>query len=127
MNGPTRIPTPESIPSLPIITVMGAFACCRSSFATLSRAAAKSAAKPVAPRSAPRKDNPYLRPFGRLTLEQLETQIAATEAAIAACQAAFGDPQTFKDPARSQQNQTDYEAATEKLRQLEEEYFAREE
>ena len=84
------------------------------------------APKPAPAKSGNKRDNPYLRPFGRLTVEQLELEIAQTEQGIAACQAAFGDPDTFKDPSRGQQLQTDYESLTQKLQQLEEEYFARE-
>src|SRR5439155_9136489 len=34
-----------------------------------------------------RKDNPYLRPFGRLTMKELEKQIQETERRLAECQA----------------------------------------
>ena len=98
-------------------------------------AAAREKAERQAPRPVPvkaaakgagKKYNPYSRPFGRLTVEQLEKEIAQTEQGIAACQAAFGAPDAFKDPARGQQLQTEYEALNAKLQQLEEEYFARE-
>jgi ATP-binding cassette, subfamily F, member 3 len=75
--------------------------------------------------SAPRKDNPYLRPFGRLTVEELERQIHETEATIARCEEAFADAETFREAARGQQLHAEYDAAREQLRQLEEEYFAR--
>jgi len=74
----------------------------------------------------PKKDNPYLRPFGRLSLRELEQQITDTEIAIAECQQLFGDPDAFKEPARGQKIQSEYEQLSKKLEQLEEEYFARE-
>jgi ATP-binding cassette subfamily F protein 3 len=73
----------------------------------------------------PRKDNPYLRPFGRLSIEELEKTIQETEVAITRCQASFGDAGNFKDAARGQKLHEDYEALEKKLRDLEEEYFAR--
>ena len=76
--------------------------------------------------NAKKKDNPYARPFGRLTLEELERQITDTEIAIAECQQSFGDPDTFKDPARGQQVHAEYQSLSQKLQALEEEYFARE-
>jgi len=68
---------------------------------------ARSRAKATVPASVSRdpgrkKDNPYARPFGRLTLEELELQITDTEIGIAECQETFGDPEAFKDPNRGQ-------------------------
>jgi ATP-binding cassette subfamily F protein 3 len=76
--------------------------------------------------SSKKKDNPYARPYGRLTLEELERQITDTEVAIAECQEGFGDAESFRDPGRSQQLQSEYKALSEKLEALEAEYFARE-
>jgi len=73
-----------------------------------------------------RKDNPYLRPFGRLSVEELEKQITDTEIALAECQQTFGTADAFKNPARAREIQGEYEALTKKLEQLEEEYYARE-
>jgi ATP-binding cassette subfamily F protein 3 len=70
--------------------------------------------------------NPYLRPFGRLSMKELEQQITDTEVAIAECQQAFADSENFKDPARGQKLQSEYDQLAEKLEQLEAEYFARE-
>jgi hypothetical protein len=104
----------------------------RKSAETQSRNKAKSgAAKEAAPetaaaRDARRKDNPYLRPFGRLTLAELEGQITETEISIAECQEDFGAAGSFKDPNRGRKLQVEYEALAKKLEQLEEEYFARE-
>ncbi len=71
------------------------------------------------------RDNPYLRPFGRLSIEELERQITETEIAIAECQGAFADSNSFNEPARAQQLQNEYKSLGEKLEQLEAEYFAR--
>jgi ATP-binding cassette subfamily F protein 3 len=77
------------------------------------------------PRAASRKDNPYLRPFGKLSTEELEKSIQETEKAIVQCQAGFGDPDVFKDASRGQKLHEDYQALEKKLKKLEEEYFAR--
>jgi ATP-binding cassette subfamily F protein 3 len=74
-----------------------------------------------------RKDNPYLRPFGRLSVEELEQQITDTEIAIAECQEQFADPEVFKDPAGAQKLQKEMGELSKKLEQLEAEYYAREE
>jgi ATP-binding cassette subfamily F protein 3 len=92
---------------------------------------ARSRAKATVPASVARdpgrkKDNPYARPFGRLTLDELEQQITDTEIGIAECQETFGDPEAFKDPNRGQQLQSEYKALCQKLEALEAEYFARE-
>jgi ATP-binding cassette subfamily F protein 3 len=99
-----------------------------SSDAGRSRAKEKEAAR-AAPEPKPakaKKDNPYSRPFGRLSLEELEQQITDTEVAIAECQESFGDSGAFKDPARAQQIQAEYQSLSKKLEALEAEYFARE-
>ncbi|HET6252398.1 MAG TPA: ABC-F family ATP-binding cassette domain-containing protein [Tepidisphaeraceae bacterium] len=93
-----------------------------------SAAAKVAAAAPaaVASRDAKKKDNPYLRPFGRLSLEELEQQITETEIAIAECQENFGSADSFKDPTGGRRLQEEYEQLAKKLEQLEAEYFARE-
>jgi ATP-binding cassette subfamily F protein 3 len=73
-----------------------------------------------------KKDNPYLRPFGRLSLKELEQQIADTEVAVAECQQSFGDPDLSRDPARGKRLQAEFKALSKKLEALEAEYFARE-
>jgi ATP-binding cassette, subfamily F, member 3 len=73
-----------------------------------------------------KKDNPYARPFGRLSLEELERQITDTEVALAECQESFGDAEVFKDAAGGQRLQQEYKALSDKLQALEAEYFARE-
>ena len=76
--------------------------------------------------SARKRENPYARPFGRLSLKELEQQITDTEIAIAECQESFGAGGSFKDATRGQRLQTEYKSLSEKLQALEAEYFARE-
>jgi len=98
----------------------------RAERAKASGGAAKPpAAKPKSEGS--KKDNPYLRPFGRLSTEDLERQITETEIAVAECQEQFADPAAFKEPGNAQRLQKEMETLTKKLEQLEAEYFAREE
>lgn len=92
------------------------------------KAASKSKA-PAVPQPADggkKKDNPYTRPFGRLTLAELEEQITTTEIAIAECQESFGDPDTYKDPSRGSKIQSELKSLSAKLEALEAEYFMRE-
>ncbi|HEY8665229.1 MAG TPA: ABC-F family ATP-binding cassette domain-containing protein [Tepidisphaeraceae bacterium] len=72
-------------------------------------------------------DNPYLRPFGKLSQKDLEKQITETEVAIAECQGMFGEAGSFKDASRGQKLQREYETLAKKLKGLEEEYYLREE
>jgi len=81
--------------------------------------------KPQAAAGTPR-DNPYKRPFGRLSLQQLEEQIHQTEKELAECQARFADAGHFRDPSRARALQEQFQALTQKLEQLEAEYFMRE-
>ena len=79
-----------------------------------------------APKKESRKDNPYLRPFGRLSLAELEAQITDTEVALAECQEMFADGESLKNPGKAAKVREEFESLTKKLEQLEEEYFARE-
>jgi ATP-binding cassette, subfamily F, member 3 len=98
----------------------------------VARAEAKRPATAVAATAAARaaatgrNDNPYARPFGRLTLQELEQQITDTEIELAECQQRFGQPDPFKDAAAGRKLQQEYQALAVKLKLLEEEYFARE-
>lgn len=94
-----------------------------------SAAAPKGKPRPQAPAREPagKKDNPYLRPFGRLTMKELEQQIHDTEIALGECEQGFGDAQSFKDPSRAKGLQSEFDQLSRKLEQLEAEYFAREE
>jgi ATP-binding cassette subfamily F protein 3 len=69
-------------------------------------------------------DNPYLRPFGRLTVQELEAQISETEIALAQCQQDLTE--SYKDPGMGRQLQLEMKELSEKLSQLEAEYFTRE-
>jgi ATP-binding cassette subfamily F protein 3 len=93
-----------------------------------NKPAHKQAQKPQPQKPAPSKkaDNPYLRPFGKLAMKDLERQITETEIAIAECQEAFSGARSFKDPARTKTLQRDHDALAKKLKDLEAEYFARE-
>ena len=68
----------------------------------------------------------YLRPFGKLTMKELELQITETEVLLAECQEQFGAAESLKNPSRGQKLQTEYDQLAKKLKQLEAEYFARE-
>ncbi len=78
------------------------------------------------PAPAKKKDNPYSRPFGRLTNPELEKEIAKTERSIADCQEKFSSVGSFKEPARAKELQAEHDKLAAKLKQLEAEYFARE-
>jgi ATP-binding cassette subfamily F protein 3 len=69
------------------------------------------------------KDNPYLRPFGKLATEQLEQQITETETALAECQQKMAG--TSRNPQRGQKLHNEYKQLSKKLEDLEAEYFTR--
>lgn len=73
------------------------------------------------------QDNPYKRPFGRLTVAEIEKEIQKTEKELAACQSKFGDLSQFKNQSKAKPLQEEFDALTLKLEQLEAEYFLREE
>ena len=83
--------------------------------------------KPKESKPAPKKksDNAWARPFGRLSVEELERQISETEVSLAECQKLFGDSDVARDSGRSRKLKEEYSAAKKKLEQLEAEYFAR--
>jgi ATP-binding cassette subfamily F protein 3 len=91
------------------------------------RAQSKSTPATTSPASSPKKksDNPWARPFGRLSVAVLEKQIAQAEAEVTRCQTQLGDADVARDPRRSRQLVEEHDAAKKKLRELEEEYFAR--
>jgi ATP-binding cassette subfamily F protein 3 len=84
---------------------------------------AKPAPKPAPQKPHAKKDNPYARKFGRLTVPELEREIAQTEASLSGTQS--GLSVTSRDPSKLKQVQREIEALTQKLRDLEEEYFSR--
>lgn len=71
-----------------------------------------------------KKDNPYARPFGRLEMKELESQIADTEAEIMTKQHLLS--QAFRDAGKSKMLKQQISQLQTKLKQLEEEYFLRE-
>ena len=86
--------------------------------------------KPRAPEAtvqpaAKERDNPYKRPFGRLSLPELEEQITQTEVDLAECQHRFADAEQFKDAGGGRKLHDEYESLSAKLQALEAEYFAR--
>jgi ATPase subunit of ABC transporter with duplicated ATPase domains len=91
------------------------------------RSRAAESAKPQAVKtSAGRKDNPYMRPFGRLSTAELEEQITETEIALAECQESFAAPDVFRDAGNVKKLQAEQATLQKKLEQLEAEYFERE-
>jgi len=77
------------------------------------------------PVNTPRKDNPYKRRFGRLTVAQLEEKIHETELAIAACEEQFADPEVMRDQAKARDLHARHEELRGTLSELESEYFSR--
>jgi ATP-binding cassette subfamily F protein 3 len=85
--------------------------------------------KPAPPPARPASknaDNPYARPFGKLSTKDLEKQIADTEIALNDYQQKLADAATFKDAAGGKRLQREYADLEKKLKSLEEEYFVRE-
>jgi ATP-binding cassette, subfamily F, member 3 len=78
------------------------------------------------PHQSNKKDNPYARPFGRLTVGDLEKQIAESERSVADFQMKLADPKLGRDPAKGKKLKVDHDAMAAKLKQLEAEYYARE-
>jgi len=72
-----------------------------------------------------KKDNPYNRPFGRLSTQDLERQIADTEQALKNCQSNFANAQTMRDPTNQRRLQSEHDTVAAKLKALEAEYFTR--
>jgi len=87
------------------------------------RRAPEPARKPQ--QSKKKSDNPWSRPFGRLSVEDLEKQITLTESDLVRCREQLSNPQIARNPDRSRQLSVEHEALAKKLRELEEEYFAR--
>jgi len=73
-----------------------------------------------------KKDNPYARPFGRLTVTELEKQISDAEKSVADFQYKLADPALGRDPSRGKKLKADHDAMATKLEALEAEYYARE-
>jgi len=80
-------------------------------------------AKPNPPKK--RADNPWSRPFGRLSVQDLEKQISQTEGDIARCQQRFGDSGLARDADQTRRLNEEHKTLAKKLRELEEEYYTR--
>jgi ATP-binding cassette, subfamily F, member 3 len=101
--------------------------------ASAAKSAPKSAPKPQQkkpeppppPKQASKKDNPYKRPFGTLSVADLEKQIAATERELKHANETLADPSTFRNADKSRKAQAEVERLTTKLGQLEEEFLGR--
>jgi ATP-binding cassette subfamily F protein 3 len=85
----------------------------------------KQAAKVQPPANKKSQDNPWARPFGRLSVDDLEQRITETEIAVAECQKQFGSLEVTRDAARSRKVKQEYEALSKKLEGLEAEYYQR--
>jgi ATP-binding cassette subfamily F protein 3 len=96
-----------------------------------SKSQPKAQAKPVSPPpqqkpAGKKNDNPYMRPYGKLSMKDLEKQIADTEVAMGQHQQQLSQVNAFKDAAKGKRVQTEYAELEKKLKALEEEYYARE-
>jgi ATP-binding cassette, subfamily F, member 3 len=70
-------------------------------------------------------DNPWARPFGRLSVEDLEREITETEIAVAECQKQFESREVTRDAGKSRKVKQEYEELSKRLEGLEAEYFQR--
>lgn len=71
----------------------------------------------------PRKDNPYARPFGRITTEELELKITETESELGAIQEQIS--QTYRDADKLKLLQMQLKNLSNNLKQMEAEYYSR--
>jgi ATP-binding cassette subfamily F protein 3 len=96
--------------------------------AAKDKAREKSQPKAKAAPPPPKKnaDNPYLRPYGKLSMKDLEKQIADTEISLGEHQSQLSDVATFKDANKGKKIQAVYAELEKKLKALEDEYYARE-
>ena len=70
--------------------------------------------KRAAPTPKKKADNPWSRPFGQLSIQELERRIVETETALAECQNVFGDAEVGRDPERSRRLKEDYAVLRQK-------------
>ncbi len=75
----------------------------------------------------PKKEsnNAWNRPFGRLSVKELEQEITETEIALSEFQNQFSDAGLGHDSQRAKKLNDDFAAMGKKLKQLEQEYFTR--
>jgi ATP-binding cassette, subfamily F, member 3 len=88
------------------------------------KASAKPVSKPAPKREANRND-PYSRPFGKLSMPDLERTISETEIAVAECQGQMSDTKSARDANRTRRLKQEYDQLSGKLEALEAEYYAR--
>ena len=69
--------------------------------------------------------NKYLRPFGGLSVKDLENRITDAEIELAELQDSFGDAALMADPNEAKRLTAEVEKKSKELEQLEEEYFSR--
>ena len=70
-------------------------------------------------------DNPYLRPFGKLSTQELEREITEAETDVATSQEKLAGLGKSRDPNRAKRLKDEAEQAGKKLRDLEAEYYTR--
>lgn len=70
-----------------------------------------------------KKNNPYARPFGKLTLPQIEGKIADTEIRLSEIQLELSTLR--RDPNKAKSKQSEIDKLSKELEQLNEEYYAR--
>jgi ATP-binding cassette subfamily F protein 3 len=78
-----------------------------------------------APAAKKKSDNPWSRPFGRLTTQELEKQIAQTESDVTRCQERLADVAMARDVEKNRKLVGEHDALAKKLKELEAEYFTR--
>jgi len=82
-------------------------------------------AAPPAKSGGKRSDNPSARPYGRVPMEDLEKDIAKTEAALAVAQARMGESEVYRDAGKTKAAQAECDRLAAKLKAMEAEYFGR--
>ena len=89
-----------------------------------SKESRKDSGKPTSKKSDNARDNPYARKHGRLSMSELERQIASAEAEIGARQTSLAG--ATRDARRAKTISAEIDALAESLRELEAEYYLRE-
>ena len=95
-----------------------------------SAKASTSAAKPVViakaqPAQPKRKDNPYARPFGRMSVPEIEQKLKASERELNQAQQKAADPQLFRNPGKAKQAADEVARIAKTIADLEEEFLLR--
>ena len=86
-------------------------------------AASPAVAKPQVTNA--KKDNPYARPFGRMSVGEIESKLKATERDLNQAQQRAADPQLFRNPGKAKAAADDVTRLTKQQAELEEEYLMR--